>query len=218
MRVILLGPPGSGKGTQAKLLCERLAMTHISTGDILRESVRMSTALGREAQRYMDSGRLVPDTLVNDIIAERFARPNRPTSFLMDGYPRTVNQAESLDGVLREHSLSLDAVLVLEVPDDEIIRRISGRRICPKDQTPYHILCQPPKAPDVCDLCGTTLIQRSDDQEETVRNRLSQYHATVDGVITFYRQRQGLQTVNGVGPIQEVFAACLEKLRETVPC
>src|SRR5262245_60246561 len=183
MRVVLLGAPGSGKGTQGNLLCERFAMTHISTGDILREAVRLSTPLGLEAKAYMDRGELVPDALVNDLIAERFDRADRPQSFLMDGYPRTLNQAEAMDGVLRRYALALDAAVALLVPDDEIVRRVTGRRICPKDQTPYHMVYKPPKKPDVCDLCGATLTQRADDKEETVRNRLRQFHATVDSVL-----------------------------------
>ncbi len=212
MRVILLGPPGSGKGTQAKLLGQRFAMTHISTGDILRESIRQGTPLGKEAQGYMDSGRLVPDALVNDIIAERFGRPDRPGSFLMDGYPRTLNQAEAFDGVLRRAGLKLDVVLALQAPDWEIIRRISGRRICLKDQTPYHILYNPPKTPDVCDLCGGPLSQRDDDRAETVTSRLKQYHATLGGMLAFYERQHLLREVNGLGTIPEVFAACVEQL------
>lgn len=219
MRIVVLGPPGSGKGTQANLLCERFGMTHISTGDILREAIRLNTPPGKQAQQFMDKGQLVPDCLVNDIIAERFERPERPEDFLTDGYPRTLNQAEAFDRVLQRHGPALDAVLALQVPDDEIIRRMSGRRICPKDQTSYHVLYKPPKQPDICDRCGAPLMQRSDDKEETVRNRLRQFHATVDGVLAFYKGRCLLREVNGLGSIQEVLAACLDSLtREPVSC
>lgn len=213
MRLIILGPPGSGKGTQAKLLCERFGMTHISTGDILREAIRNHTPLGRQAQKFMDGGQLVPDNLVNDIVAERFRRPDRPEAFLLDGYPRTLNQAEELAAVLRELRVAADAVLVLSVPDDEIVRRMSGRRICPSDHSLYHVTFNPPKVPGICDLCRTPLVQRADDKEATVLNRLRQYHATVGELLEFYRRRNLLREVNGLGSIQEVFASCLASLQ-----
>jgi adenylate kinase len=218
MRIVFQGPPGSGKGTQSKLLCERFGMTHISTGDILREASRRGTPLGIQAQEYMDKGLYAPDDLVNDIVADRFRQGDRPLDFLMDGYPRTRNQAEAFHRVLSEHQLSLHAVLFLEVPDEEIVRRISGRRVCPKDQTPYHVTFNPPKKQaGVCDLCGTPLVQRSDDAEATVRSRQRQYHGTVQGVVDFYKQKNLLREVNGLGTIQEVFASCLAALpRETL--
>jgi adenylate kinase len=213
MRLIIMGPPGSGKGTQAKLLCDRFGMTHISTGDILREAIRNHSPLGRQAQQFMDDGQLVPDNLVNDIVAERFRRADRPAKFLLDGYPRTLNQAEVFDVVLRELHVTITAVLALEVPDDEIVRRMSGRRICPKDQSLYHVTFKPPKQPGICDICQTRLIQRPDDKEETVLNRLKQFHATVDELLEFYRRQNLLREVNGLGSIQEVFASCLASLQ-----
>jgi adenylate kinase len=208
----MLGPPGSGKGTQAKLLCDRFAMTHISTGNILREAVRDRTELGRKAEPYMKNGGLVPDALVNAMVVEGFERPDRPDAFLLDGYPRTLNQAAALDTVLRKLGATISAVLVLRVPDEEIVRRVTGRRICPKDQSSYHVLYDPPKEPGVCDHCHAKLIQREDDREEKVKNRLAEYHATVDGLLDFYRKKQLLREVNGLGSIQEVFASCLAGL------
>ncbi len=212
MRLILLGLPGSGKGTQAKLLCAHLDMAHISTGDILREAVRAGTPLGRQAKPYMEQGKYVPDTLVNDMVAERFLRDDRPERFLMDGYPRTLAQAASFDQALRQAYLGLDAVVLLEVPDEEIVRRASGRRVCPKDGAVYHLLYQPPKAPGLCDRCGTALEQRADDREDTVRERLRVFHETMPAVIDFYRQQGLVKTVSGEGSVQDIFAAILRSL------
>src|SRR5262245_44313217 len=180
MRLILLGPPGSGKGTQAQLLCQRLNLTHISTGDILRDAVSRGTDLGRQAKSYMTAGQLVPDALVNGVVAERFRRPDRPESFVLDGYPRTLAQAESLDAVLKEQGLALTAVVSLVVPDEEIVARLSGRRTCPNPtcKATFHVTFKPPRVPDVCDVCGTRLTVRDDDREETVRNRLTVDHET----------------------------------------
>ncbi len=207
MRLILLGPPGSGKGTQAKLLCQAHGMTHISTGDILRDAVRRGTPMGKLAQPYMDQGKYVPDHLVNDIIAEQFHQPDCPKAFLMDGYPRTLAQAIAFDHVLQQASLGLTAVLKLDVPDDEIVRRVSGRRSCPKDGSVYHKVFQPPKQADRCDLCGTRLTQRSDDREEIVRERLSVYHQSTANLLDFYQQLKLLRVVSGLGAVPEIFAA-----------
>jgi adenylate kinase len=213
MRIILLGPPGSGKGTQAKLLCEKLGLTHISTGDILREAVRLGTPHGLEARPFMDEGKYVPDQLVNGIIAERFARPDRPERFLLDGYPRTLGQAESLDHVLRQHALPVDAVIFLRVPEEEIVRRLSGRRICPKDGSTYHVIFDPPKkSAESCDRCGALLEQRVDDAENTVRSRLRTFEATLQPVIDYYRPTGILREVQGAGPIAAVGQAVLASL------
>src|SRR5437773_10801787 len=162
MRLILVGPPGSGKGTQAKLLSSRLGLVHISTGDILREAVRQNTPLGQVALPYMRSGQLVPDDLVNEFVAEHFRKEDRPERFAMDGYPRTLAQAASFDQVLRQQFLDLSAVIVLRVNDEEIIRRLSGRWICSKAdcQATYHVTANPPRVPGICDRCGSKLIQR----------------------------------------------------------
>lgn len=213
MRLILLGPPGSGKGTQAKLLCQAVDMAHISTGDILRDAVRRGTPLGQQAQPYMDQGKYVPDSLVNDIIAERFRQADCPKSFLMDGYPRTLAQAIAFDSVLKEAGLALTAVAMLEVPDEEIVKRISGRRSCPNCGAVYHVTFQPPQKAEVCDLCGTALTQRSDDQEEIVRQRLAVYHQATANVLDFYKQLGLLRVVSGVGSVPEVFAKLQQSLK-----
>jgi adenylate kinase len=210
MRLIILGPPGSGKGTQAKILCEKLGLAHISTGDILREAGRIGTPLGLQARPFMDQGKYVPDQLVNDIVAERFARPDRPAKFLLDGYPRTLAQAVSFDQVLKHQGLSLDAVVLLRVPDDEIVRRLSGRRVCPKDGSTYHLLSNPPKKSlEHCDQCGALLEQRVDDAENTVRERLRAFHATLAPVIDYYRPAGILREVTGVGRIADIAEAVL---------
>ncbi len=206
MRLILLGPPGSGKGTQAKLLCERLGLAHISTGDILREAVRLGTNLGRQARPFMDQGRYVPDDLVNDIVAERFRRPDRPERFLMDGYPRTLAQAQSFDRVLHEQHLALDAAVLLGVADDEIVRRGAGRRVCPVDGKVYNLVSYPPKTQGICDLCGAPLVLRPDDREETIRRRLQVFRQTLPEVIEHYRRQGILKEVCGEGTIAQIAA------------
>ncbi|HMP04101.1 MAG TPA: adenylate kinase [Gemmatales bacterium] len=219
MRLILLGPPGSGKGTQAKLLCQGHGMVHISTGDILRDAVRRQTALGSLAQPFMAQGKYVPDSLVNDIIAERFRQADRPTSFLMDGYPRTLAQAISFDQVLREVGLGLVTAVKLEVPDDEIVRRVTGRRSCPQCGSVYHIEFQPPRQADRCDRCDTALAQRDDDRESIVRERLKVYHQTTATLLDFYQQLGLLREVPGVGNVHDIFAALERVLKpEGVTC
>jgi adenylate kinase len=205
MRLILIGPPGSGKGTQAKLLCERLGLVHIATGDILREARSLGTPAGLKAKPYMDSGRLVPDDLVNELVADLFRRDNRPDKFVLDGYPRTVAQAASLDAVLRQQFLNIDAVILLLVDEDEIVRRASGRWICPRCQTPYHTTSKPPRVAGLCDLDGEPLVQRPDDREETVRKRLQVYHEQTEGLVPYYRQEGLIREVPAEGDIQTIF-------------
>jgi adenylate kinase len=207
MRLILLGPPGSGKGTQAKLLCQRHQLTHISTGDILREAVKLGTPAGMQAKPYMEAGKLAPDDLVNEVVAERFRRDDRPERFIMDGYPRTLAQAASFDQVLRQQFLDLTAVVLLTVDDAVIVQRLSGRWTCPKDNTSYHTVSNPPKKAGVCDLCGTPLLQRSDDREETVRERLRTYHAQTAELIPHYRRQGLLREVSGEGDIEKIYAS-----------
>jgi adenylate kinase len=214
MRLILLGPPGCGKGTQAKLLSKRNNLEHIGTGDLLREAIRQHTPAGERAQPFVHSGQLVPDDLVNDIIAERFRRDDRPTRFVLDGYPRTVAQAIALDGVLRPVRLNLTSVVLLEVPDAEIVRRLSGRWSCPKPscKATYHTEHNPPRVAGICDDCGTALVQRDDDREETVKARLVVYHKNKVELVPYY-QRQGLlHTVPGAGEIEQVYANIMKVL------
>jgi adenylate kinase len=212
MRLILLGPPGCGKGTQSKLLSERLGLLHIGTGDILREAVRLGTPAGRQAENYVNTGRLVPDALVNDLIHERFRGENRPERFVLDGYPRTVAQAAAFDQMLRQEFLDLTAVLLFRVDDEEIVRRLSGRWSCPNCKATYHIQSKPPRVAGRCDECGHTLTQRSDDREDTVRERLKVYHANTAALIPYYRAHGLLREVPGEGGIEQVYANIMRVL------
>jgi adenylate kinase len=216
MRLILLGPPGSGKGTQANLLSKRMGLIHISTGDILREAVRLQTPTGRQAKPYVESGQLVPDTLVNDLVAERFQRDDRPERFILDGYPRTLAQAASFDQVLRQQFLNLTAVINLVVDDEVIVTRISGRWICPNPacKATYHIVYNPPRKPGICDECGTPLVQREDDKEETVRRRLRLYHQNIVDLLAHYRAQGLLHEVVGAGDIEQIYASIVKVLTQ----
>lgn len=222
MRLILLGPPGCGKGTQAKLLSKRSHLEHIGTGDLLRDAIRQQTACGLRARPYVESGQLVPDDLVNDLIAERFHRADRPERFVLDGYPRTRAQAESLDQVIRQEGVTLTAAVLLTVPDEEIVHRLSGRWSCPKSgcKATYHTVSNPPRVPGVCDDCGTTLVQRDDDREETVRARLVVYHHNTVELIPYYRRQGLLLEVPGKGEIEVVYNTMVAalKTREGSPC
>jgi adenylate kinase len=216
MRLLLLGPPGSGKGTQAQLLTQRGQLEHIGTGDLLREAIRRGTPVGLRAKPFVESGKLAPDDLVNDLIAERFRRPDRPPRFVMDGYPRTLVQAQAFDRLLAEQHLPLDSVLLLDVPDEEIVRRAVGRWSCPQSgcKATYNTESNPPLVPGICDVCGSKLVQREDDKEETVRRRLTVYHKNTEELIPHY-QRQGLfRQVRGLGEIEEVYARATQALRE----
>jgi len=186
------------------LLAKRHGLAHISTGDMLREAVRLGTPAGKKAEPFVVNGQLAPDDLVNEVVADRFRRGDRPDQFVMDGYPRTVAQAASFDALLRQQFLDLTAVVVLQVDDDAIVERLSGRRICPKDQTPYHIRYNPPRVPGVCDVCSTPLVQRADDHEETIRRRLKEYHETTAELIPYYRKQGLVREVEGMGEIEEI--------------
>jgi adenylate kinase len=206
MRLILLGPPGSGKGTQAKLLCERKGLVHIGTGDILREAIRLKTPWGQKAAPYVTSGKLVADDLVNELVADRFRREDRPDKFVMDGYPRTLPQAASFDQVLKQQFLGLDGVILLRVDDEEVVRRLSGRWTCPTCGATYHIVKKPPRQAGICDNCGSKLIQRVDDQESTVRERLRVYCQNTAELIPHYRAQNLLREVDGEGDIETVYS------------
>jgi adenylate kinase len=189
MRLILLGPPGCGKGTQSKLLSRRKGLEHIGTGDLLRAARDAHTRVGERARPFLESGQLAPDDLVNDVIAERFSQPDRPQRFVMDGYPRTLAQAQVFDDLLARQGLPLTAVALLLVEDNEIIHRIAGRWNCPKCKATYHAESHPPKVAGICDECATPLMQRKDDKPETVKARLAIYHSDTAPLIPYYRQR-----------------------------
>jgi adenylate kinase len=212
MRLILVGPPGSGKGTQAKLLSNRLQLAHIGTGDILREAVRQNTPLGKSAQPYILGGQLVPDDLVNDLVADRFRRKDRPNHFVLDGYPRNEAQAIRFDEVLRQTGQHLTAVLLFLVDEEEIVRRMTGRWSCPRCKSTYHLLSNPPKVPGICDVCQSELIQRSDDSEKTVRERLRVYRANTMGMVPYYKSQGLLREVSGIGSIEEIYQRILQAL------
>lgn len=214
MRLILLGPPGCGKGTQAELLSQRHRLEHIGTGDLLREAIRLRTPMGNRAHPYVAAGKLVPDDLVNDLMAERFRRADRPERYVMDGYPRTLAQAVSFDQVLRQQHLDPTGVVLFHVPDEEIVRRAVGRWSCPKAgcKATYNTDSKPPKKARTCDLCGTALIQREDDHEDTVRARLQVYHKNTIELVPYYRTRGLLREIQGTGTIEEVYANLMRAL------
>jgi adenylate kinase len=212
MRLIFIGPPGSGKGTQAILLSQRLGLRHFSTGDILRESIAQKTPEGRLANPYVSSGRLVPDEIVNEVVNSRFRAMDRPDCFVMDGYPRTVPQANSFDQVLRASGVELDGVIFLKVADEEIIRRVGGRWNCPKCGATYHQEFKPPKRDHICDVCGSTLMQRNDDKPETVAKRLQIFHSLYGNLLEYYRKRGLLIEVPGTGDIETIYGNIVQAL------
>ncbi|MEX2549853.1 MAG: adenylate kinase [Nitriliruptoraceae bacterium] len=207
MRVILLGPPGAGKGTQAVRIADAYDIPHISTGDILRANVSEGTPLGAKAKRYMDDGDLVPDEVIIGMVGDRLREPDAANGFLFDGFPRTVPQAEALEALLVENETPLDATLRLSVPRDEVVRRLTGRRTCTACGRIYHLEFDPPEDESVCDDCGGELIQRDDDHEDVVRNRLDVYTAQTEPLEHFYWERGLLRDVEAVGTPDEVFAS-----------
>ena len=204
LNLVLLGPPGAGKGTQAERLVEDFGLPYYSTGIILREAVAEESELGREAKRYMDAGELVPDDLINKVIAERLDSGEADDGFLLDGFPRTIGQAEMLEKTLEGRGRELSGVLLIDAPDDEVVRRLSGRRTCAKNSHVYHVEFDPPKNEDVCDQDGSRLIQRDDDKPETVRKRLSVYHDQTEPLIKWYEDRGLLRRLDGTRPPDEV--------------
>lgn len=206
MKLVLLGPPGAGKGTQAKVLSEDYNIPHISTGDILREAVKAKTPVGMKAREFMDRGGLVPDEVVIEIVAERVARPDCKKGFILDGFPRTGAQAKALDSTLAQLKCPIDLVLYFKTSVETIIQRLSGRRVCRNCAATYHIRNIPPKVTGKCDLCGGELYQRDDDKEETVRNRIKVYESTVPQVIDYYEAKGILRTVSGDMDVDEANA------------
>jgi len=212
MRLIFLGAPGVGKGTQAELIAAKYGRPKISTGDILREAVRNKTPLGMQAKACMDGGQLVPDSLVVGIVKEKLAQPACAKGFLLDGFPRTVAQAEELAAMLKAGGLRLDRVINVSVPREDIVRRLTGRRSCPKCQAVFHVEFAPPKRAEHCDRCGSELVQRSDDTRETVENRLAVYESQTAPLIAYYWQRGQLSDIDGTGTVEQVQQRVVELL------
>jgi adenylate kinase len=215
-RVVLLGPPGAGKGTQAKLLQEKFAACQISTGDILRKAVTEKTPLGQEAAQYIDRGALVPDDVIVKLVAERLKEKDCEKGFILDGFPRTIPQAESLDTILKEMGLSLNRVLSVQVPRAVVIERLAGRRNCKNCGALSHMVFNPPKKAGVCDRCGGELYQRQDDEEETVANRLKVYEKQTAPLVNYYRERNLLREIDGVGAVDEIRSRVLSALGDVV--
>ncbi|MBQ1361661.1 MAG: adenylate kinase [Oscillospiraceae bacterium] len=208
MKLILLGAPGAGKGTQADILSRKLNIPTISTGNMLRAAIANGSAVGLEAKSYMDSGRLVPDSVIIGIVKERLAEPDCANGFILDGMPRTIPQAEALEA----NDIRFDAVVSLEISDEEIIGRMSGRRVCPKCGATFHVVSNPPKTEGVCDVCGEALIIRPDDAPETVQSRLDVYHAQTEPLKDFYARLGNLRSVENAGSIEAVSAAIFRAL------
>jgi len=212
MNLILLGAPGAGKGTQAELLTKKLSIPAISTGNMLREAIRNGTALGKQVKQYMDEGSLVPDDVILSIVAQRVMEPDCANGFILDGVPRTLAQAKALD----EKGVRIDHVVSIELDDEIIEARMTGRRVCPKCGATYHIVANPPKREGICDGCGAQLIIRKDDAPETVRHRLEVYHATTEVLKDYYAACNKLRLVEGNQPIEDAYADILRALGETV--
>ncbi|MFF4867948.1 adenylate kinase [Streptomyces sp. NPDC003444] len=215
MRIVLVGPPGAGKGTQAAFLAKNLDIPHISTGDLFRANISQGTELGLKAKAFMDAGDLVPDEVTIGMAKDRMEQPDAVNGFLLDGFPRNVAQAEALDAVLKAEGMELDAVLDLEVPEDEVVKRIAGRRICRKDSAHvFHVTYNAPKVEGVCDVCGGELYQRDDDSEETVRRRLEVYHTQTEPIIDYYRAQNLVVTISALGKVDEVTAKAMAALKK----
>ncbi|MFD8704723.1 adenylate kinase [Kitasatospora sp. NPDC059648] len=215
MRIVLVGPPGAGKGTQAHLLAKTLSIPHISTGDLFRANIGQGTPLGLEAKSYMDAGRLVPDEVTIGMAKDRMLQADAANGFLLDGFPRNLGQAKALDEFLAEQGIELDGVLDLEVPEDEVVRRIAGRRLCRNDGGHvFHVDYNPPKVEGVCDECGGELYQRSDDTEEKVRTRLEVYHTETEPIIDYYVQQGLVATIPALGKVDEVTQRAIEALKQ----
>lgn len=214
MKIIMLGAPGAGKGTQAKMIADKYGVPHVSTGDIFRANIKNGTELGMEAKKYMDQGLLVPDELTVKILLDRVSQPDCKNGYVLDGFPRTIPQAEVLDKALAELGESIDYAIDVDVPDENIVKRMSGRRACVSCGATYHVVHVPPKKEGICDRCGSELILRDDDKPETVKNRLDVYHKQTQPLIDFYKKKGVLKTVDGTVDMQDVFKAIVAILGE----
>jgi adenylate kinase len=213
MRILFLGPPGSGKGTQCKKLADQLKLTHLSSGDLLREAVAQNTEAGVQAKSYMDAGKLVPDPVLIAMFKEKLSQKEVADGFILDGFPRNVSQAKTLDQLLVDLKATLDSVLNLQIADSFLTERITGRRSCKNCGAVYHIKFAPPKQPDICDVCGSQLTQRSDDKEELVKKRLETYREQTEPLIEYYDLRHILKTIDAEGDPSEVFSRILQALK-----
>ncbi len=209
MKIIMLGAPGAGKGTQAKMIAEKYSIPHVSTGDIFRANIKNGTELGKKAKEYMDAGKLVPDELTVKILLDRVAQDDCKDGYVLDGFPRTIPQAEVLEDALNKLGDKIDYAINVDVPDENIVRRMSGRRACLKCGATYHIEHIPPKQEGICDTCGSELVLRDDDKPETVLNRLKVYHDQTQPLIDFYTERNVLKSVDGTRDMKEVFDAII---------
>ena len=209
MKIIMLGAPGAGKGTQAKMIAEKYSIPHVSTGDIFRANIKNGTELGKQAKEYMDAGKLVPDELTVKILLDRVAQDDCKDGYVLDGFPRTIPQAEVLEDALNKLGDKIDFAINVDVPDENIVRRMSGRRACLKCGATYHIEHIPPKQEGICDTCGSELVLRDDDKPETVLNRLKVYHDQTQPLIDFYTERNVLKSVDGTRDMKEVFDAII---------
>lgn len=207
MKIIMLGAPGAGKGTQAIMIAEKYGLPHISTGDMFRANIKNNTPLGVEAKKYMDAGQLVPDELTVKILLDRVAKDDCANGYVLDGFPRTIPQAEVLEKALNELNDKIDFAINVDVPDENIVKRMGGRRACVKCGATYHIEHVPPKKEGICDNCGEALVLRDDDKPETVQSRLTVYHNQTQPLIDFYSERNVLKTVDGTQDMKDVFAS-----------
>ena len=214
MRIVLLGPPGAGKGTQAKELAARLGLPHISTGDLLRQNVAEGTPLGKQAKDFMNRGVLVPDGLIKDMLVERFSRPDVKQGFILDGYPRNINQSSTLDEILKRINMGIDVAVNLEASEPVIIQRLSGRLVCSACGMNFHATNMPPKKAMTCDKCGGKLYQRNDDKEETVKKRLEVYYQESAPLIDYYRSADKLYSINADGDAKIVLDKIVQFLKE----
>ena len=212
MKIIMLGAPGAGKGTQAKLIAEKYSIPHISTGDIFRANIKNETELGKKAKSYMDKGQLVPDELTLDLIMDRFKQDDCKNGYVLDGFPRTIPQAEALDTALKAKGEKVDFAIDVDVPDENIVKRMGGRRACVGCGATYHVVYSPTKVEGVCDKCGEELIVRDDDKPETVLNRLEVYHNQTQPLIDYYNEQGILKSVDGTVDMKDVFNAIVDIL------
>lgn len=214
MKLMIMGPPGAGKGTQAEVLVKELGITHISTGDMFRAAIKEGTEMGKKAKEYMDKGQLVPDEVVVGMVRDRLSQPDCAKGFLLDGFPRTLAQAEALSKTLDQMGIKLDGVINIDVPRERLMARLTGRRVCKGCGASYHVMFNPPKTEGVCNTCGGELYQRSDDNEETVGNRLDVYEAQTQPLIDYYKERGLLLNINGDQEIVKVLKEIMAALKK----